>query len=327
MRKKNPYRKYLYWFLVVGTLFLILFWYWNYLQSPVDKNAKIEAFVVPRGSSIYSISDDLEEQGFIRSSTLFKYLYRDKNSEVEAGDFKLSKKMSMAEIAQTLTEGSIDKWVTLLEGWRVEQMAQKLNAELGIQNSEFLANAREGYMFPDTYLFNPDSTPSTIASTMENTFSKKYTSELQNKIKSQGLTPEQGVIVASLVEREARSDKVRTEVASVILKRLKMGMKLDIDATVQYAKDTESLKQNPQFNTFWQPISQSEYSSIKSPYNTYLNPGLPPTPIANPSVSSLNAVANADPNTPYVYYYHDLKGNTYYAKTLDEHNANVARYR
>ncbi len=327
MRKKSPYRKLVWLILVIGVIFFLGIWYWNYLQSPVDKNSEIEAFVVPQGASITSIADDLESQGFIRSSAIFKYLYRNKNSDIEAGDFKLSKAMTMSEIIKTLTEGSIDKWVTLLEGWRVEQIANKLNSELGIQNSEFLSVAKEGYMFPDTYLFNPDASSATIASIMENTFNQRYTTELQNKIKSQGLTPEQGVILASLVEREARSDKVRTEVASVILKRLKMGMKLDIDATVQYAKDSQKLKQNPEFNDFWKPVSQADYTGVMSPYNTYLNPGLPPTAIANPSLSALNAVANADANTPYIYYYHDSKGNTYYAKTLEEHNANVARYR
>jgi UPF0755 protein len=182
-------------------------------------------------------------------------------------------------------------------------------------------------MFPDTYLFSPDITAADLAARMRANFDKKYSAELQAKVRAQGLTPEQGLILASLVEQEARTDKVRTEVASIMLKRLKMGMKLDIDATVRYAMDTAEFKKNGKVEKFWQPIRQSDYSSVVSPFNTYLNNGLPPAPICNPSLSSLNAVANADPSTPYVYYFHNLKGETYYGKTLDEHNQNIARYR
>jgi UPF0755 protein len=214
-------------------------------------------------------------------------------------------------------------WITLIEGWRVEQMAERLNAQLGIDRAEFLTNAKEGYMFPDTYLFSPEITAADIASRMKSNFERKYSSELQAKIRAQGLTPEQGVILASLVEQEARSDKVRTEVAGIMLKRLKMGMKLDIDATVRYALDSSAYKQNGKVEKYWQPIRQADYAGVQSPFNTYLNNGLPPAPICNPSLSSLNAVANADPKTPYLFYYHDAQGNTYYAKTLDEHSNNA----
>ena len=128
------------------------------------------------------------------------------------------------------------------------------------------------------------------------------------------------------MEREGRSEKVRTEVAGVLLNRLEMGMKLDIDATVQYAKDSQKLK-NGNIEKFWEPVLVADYQGVVSSYNTYTNNGLPPGPIANPSLMSLKAVANADPNSPYVYYYHDLQGNSYYAKTLEEHNENVASHR
>jgi len=156
---------------------------------------------------------------------------------------------------------------------------------------------------------------------MRGNFDKKYTGELQSKIKLKGLTLEQGVILASIVEREGRSDKVRTEVAGILLKRFKMGMKLDADATVQYAMGYDSKTKK-----WWRTIIQADYK-FNSPYNTYLNNGLPPTPICNPSLSSLNALANADLNTPYLFYFHNSKGESYYGKTLEEHNDNVAKYR
>lgn len=162
---------------------------------------------------------------------------------------------------------------------------------------------------------------------MRGNFDQKFTSDLKQKTASLGLTEDQAVTLASLVEREGRSDGVRQQVASIMLKRLKAGMPLNIDATVRYAMDTQAYKANPNLSSWWGAITQADYANVVSPYNTYLNNGLPPAPICNPSVSSLTAVANADPNTPYVYYYHDAEGNSYYAKTLDEHNQQVEDHR
>ena len=275
------------------------------------------------------VANTLEEKGVIRSAFAFKMSAKDAGlTGVNVGDFIVSPSMTHSEIIDALKGGSSDVRVTLLEGWRVEQIAKELNKTLKINEADFIAAAKEGegYLFPDTYLFHPDASIETIISIMKNNFSKKYTSELQNKIKAKGLTPEEGVILASMVEREGRSEKVRTEVAGVLLNRLEMGMKLDIDATVQYAKDSQKLK-NGSLQKFWEPILIADYQGVISPYNTYLNNGLPPAPISNPSLMSLNAVANADLNSPYVYYFHDSEGNSYYAKTLDEHNANVANNR
>lgn len=301
----------------------------SYLKTPVDKNGEVKAFVIKEGDNASTIAQKLEDEKFIKSAFAFKQAFKESGKDVSIaeGTFKISSSMSVDEIIKTLTSQPVDKWVTLLEGWRVEQVAEQLNRELGIDKADFLKHAKEGYMFPDTYLFNREVLASDIASTLENTFKKRYSEELQNKIKTKGLTPEQGVILASLVEREARSDEVRTQVAGIMLKRLKMGMKLDIDATVRYAKDTADLKAGKTPKPFWAAISQDDYTGVKSPYNTYLNNGLPPAPICNPSLSSLKAVANADSSTPYLFYYHDSKGNSYYARTLDEHNSNVANHR
>jgi UPF0755 protein len=326
-KKKNPLRFIIWLFILLVIIFFAGKWYLNFLAAPVNAQGSLQAFVVKKGEAVSEIADRLESEKLIKSSFIFKYLYHQKfdGTPVQAGDFKLSSAMSTEEIIKNLSQGSVDKWVTLLEGWRNEQMAQVLHRELGIAEDDFIKQAKQGYMFPDTYLFNPKATVATIVSTLENTFDSKYTKELQEQIKKNGLTADQGVILASIVEREARSDAVRTQVASILLKRLKIGMALNADATVQYAKDSQALKRGP-FAKFWQPVTQEDYKNIVSPFNTYLNPGLPPSPICNPSVSSLNAVANANSNTPYLYYYHDLKGNSYYAKTLDEHNQNVANH-
>ena len=316
--------------IVVGVVGVLS--YWNSQKSPADPNNKdAQAFVVQKGEAISSIADRLVKAKIIRSSFAFRQELKltGKGGQIEAGDFKLSPSMSLDEIITNLQNGSLDKWVTLLEGWRVEQMAGQLSLELGVKSDEFIkvAKPNEGHLFPDTYLLNKDATPDTIVSTLKNTFEQKYNPDLKTKIKGLGLTEEQGIILASVVEREARSDQVRTNVASILLKRLKMGMALNADATVQYAKDSQTFAKNGKVDKFWQPVTQEEYQSVVSTYNTYLHSGLPPAPVCNPSVSSLKAVANADPKTPYLYYYHDSKGNSYYAKTLEEHTANVANHK
>ena len=302
--------------------------YKNSLKNPVGEGPQI-AFIINPGDTLSDVATGLEEKGIIRDAAVFLESAKESGLEtVNVGDFIVAPSMAHPEIIDSLKGGSTDVRVTLLEGWRVEQIADALNKELKIDKAEFIAAAKEyeGYLFPDTYFFHPEASIETIISTMRNTFNRRYTAEIQNQIKAKGLTPEEGVILASMVEREGRSEKVRTEVAGVLLNRIDMGMKLDIDATVQYAKDTQKLKAGT-LDKFWQPILIADYSGVISPYNTYLNPGLPPAPIANPSLMSLKAVANADPNSEYVYYFHDAEGNSYYGKTLEEHNANVANNR
>lgn len=176
-------------------------------------------------------------------------------------------------------------------------------------------------MFPDTYLFPKEATVEYIVDTLRKTFDTRFASDLRAKIRAQGLTEEQGVILASIVEREARSDQARQMVASILLKRFKIGMALNADATVQYALGFQKTDKS-----WWKRHLTYDDLKVDSAYNTYTHAGLPPAPIANPGLSSLKAVADADPETPYLYYYHDSKGVSHYAKTLEEHNENVASY-
>ncbi len=176
-------------------------------------------------------------------------------------------------------------------------------------------------MFPDTYLFPKEASVEYITDTLKKTFERRFTPELRVKIRSRGLTEAEGVILASIVEREARSDDARKMVASILLKRYKIGMGLNADATVQYALGFQKTE-----NSWWKRNLNRDDLKVDSQYNTYLHSGFPPTPISNPGLSSLQAVANADPETPYLYYYHDSKGIPHYAKTLEEHNQNVANY-
>lgn len=318
-RKRSPYRLLIVLLIFGAMAFFGFKAYLGYLSSPVNPKGDTKAFVVKRGESILDVADKLETEGLIRSAWVFKYLYKSSGIKIEAGDYKLSSAMSTEEVMKNLQNGSVDKWVTLLEGWRDEEMAEKLNKALGLSKEEFLKHAKQGYMFPDTYLFNPKVTASDVVLVLKNTFNQRYTDELQSKVISKGLTPDQGVILASIVEREARSDEVRTKIAGILLKRLKINMALNADATVQYA-----LGYQPSEKGWWKRHLTLSDLKVNSKYNTYIHPGLPPTPICNPSLSSLKAVANADYTTPFLYYYHDSQGNSYYARTLEEHNENAA---
>lgn len=311
--------------LAVVIIFLILFFiakgWWSNQLSKVSSDNSTRVFVIAKGAGVAEIAKKLKEENLIRSELAFKLYVKQNNltNKLQAGSYKLSPSQSLEEIVKSLQTGSEDIWVTLIEGWRVEEMADKLNQELKIDKKEFIKMAKEGYMFPDTYLFPREATVQYIVDTLRKTFDSRFTEGFGSKIRSKGLTETQGIILASIVEREARSDQVRTMVASILLKRLKLDMGLNADATLQYA-----LGYQPQEKSWWKRHLSSGDKKIDSPYNTYLHKGLPPAPICNPSLSALAAVANADPNTPYLYYYHDSKGNSHYGKTLEEHNQNVA---
>jgi len=297
--------------------------FWTSQLSQVSSDQTPKDFVIAKGESFSSVLARLDEEDLIKSPLFFNIYGRLSGSidRIQAGSFPLSPSMNAQEILKEITGQPEDLWVTLIEGWRIEEMADRLNKELGINNEEFIKMAKEGYMFPDTYLFPKDYTLGQIAQKLMDTFEERYDEELRSKIRNQGLTEDEGVILASIVEREARSSQARTEIASILLKRLNIGMGLNADATLQYI-----LGYQEEEKSWWTKYLTNEDKKIDSLYNTYRYKGLPPKPIANPSLSSLQAVANADPNTPYLYYYHDSEGNSYYAKTLEEHSANVINH-
>ena len=155
----------------------------------------------------------------------------------------------------------------------------------------------------------------------EENFSRRFDNELNEKAINKGLSVQEAVTLASLVEREARFAEDRQKVASVILKRLGNGMKLDIDATVQYV-----LGYQPEEKNWWKKELSLDDLDIDSPFNTYRNAGLPPGPIANPGLASIKAVLDADVNTLYLYYVSDKSGHLHFARTFEEHNENIRKY-
>ncbi len=293
--------------------------------QPVNKNDKTPViFVVNQGEGINSIAQRLEAQKLIRNRFVFIFEVRrlGLGPKIQAGDFRLYKSASPAQIAQELTSGTLDVWVTIIEGLRADEIAEILKDKLPTYENSWVLQLRknEGYLFPDTYLIPKDADINLVLNIFKQNFDKKITSLTIDTAKN-GLSFKDSIILASIVEREARSYEVKEQVAGILLKRLNIGMKLDTDATVQYA-----LGFQPEQKSWWKKGLTFADLEIRSPYNTYRNAGLPPTPISSPGISSIQAVFNANPQTPYLYYLHDNLGNSYYAKTLEEHNSNKTKY-
>ncbi|MDO8497649.1 MAG: endolytic transglycosylase MltG, partial [bacterium] len=191
----------------------------------------------------------------------------------------------------------------------------------GIPENEFVQSAKEGHLFPDTYLIPKQATTENILSIFYNNFDKKYDDSLKTKARKLGLTEEEVVTLASLVEREARNESERKNVASILLKRLKNDWPLQVDATVQYIIGYQQKEK-----LWWKRNLTQDDLDVESPYNTYKNKGLPPTPICSPGLLSIQAVVEADPTTPYWFYLTDPSGKTHYSKTVEEHDAQVNQY-
>lgn len=304
------------------------FFWWNNAHRPVnpgDKTTKI--FVVPKGQGISQISQKLKREGLIKSSLAFQILVVKAGllGKIQAGDFRLSPSMDLTQIMTLLQHGSLDIWVTLPEGWRNEEIAEALQEKLGIPTGEFLRLAREGYLFPDTYLFPKEATAAAVVNIMRANFEQRFDSSLRQEAQKKGFSTEQVVILASMVEREAKDENDRPLVAGILRKRLNEEMPLQVDATVQYV--IANLRcQNPKVKCGWWPKKLTkEDLKINSPYNTYLNPGLPPTPIANPGLAAIKAVIYPQ-DSDFWYYLSDRQGQMHYAKTLAEHNKNIEKY-
>lgn len=297
-----------------------------YLIQPVDPSDRaLQQFVIPKGQSISRIGERLAETGLIKHKLLFRYVVTSKGlaNQIQAGSFMLSPSMSVHQIASALTEGTEDVWVTILEGWRAEEIAEYLEGEdLALFDGEeflTLVASTEGQLFPDTYLVPKQTTASDMHTLLINTFEDKVLQALEEEISTNEKPFDQILVMASLVEREARDFEQMRHVAGILWNRIELGMPLQVDATLQYAKG-----KNPGTDNWWSPPSAQD-KTVDSPYNTYANPGLPPAPIANPGLNAIKAAL--DPlEVDDVFYLHTPSGEFYFAQTLEEHNANVNRY-
>ncbi len=326
------------------------FWAFTYateLARPSDAGTPIMLSVLD-GQTDSEVADELAAQGLIRSKLLFQGQFRLSGGALVPGTYTLRKGMSVPQIVDRITGAapaeepvaastapeSFD--ITIPEGWRIEQIAEEyermggeggseafLDAVASIDRSQFdfLADlpadrSLEGYLFPDTYRFSGRDATLNVATMLTN-FGNRYTPEMRQRTQQMGLTIDQVLTVASLVEREAQLPEERPTIADVYLSRWEQGWRMDADPTVQYVLGTPAE---------WWPTLTGDDLFVESPYNTYQNDGLPPGPIANPGFASIQAVLFPN-DTPYMYFVAmGDSGEHAFAVTAEEQAANVDRY-
>ncbi|HPL01533.1 MAG: endolytic transglycosylase MltG [Patescibacteria group bacterium] len=294
-----------------------------YFKNEIGKatgSGKIVQVEIEKGESVSSISKKLESKGLVNSSVIF-YLYeRIKDKKIVAGKYLIPDNLTLVEIANVLEKGERQvRRITIPEGWRMEQMATYLEANTGILALDFLqeAQGKEGKLFPDTYELMDQPTAKEVIKKMDDNYLFRI-SEL--------LPTDDQLVLASIVEREAASDSERADIAGVFANRLKIGMKLEADPTVQYQKDSNNYPQIGLISyDFWQKLAIGDLRGVQGPYNTYLHSGLPPSPICNPGLASIEAAVNPAQHD-YYYFLHGSDGNIYFSKNEAEHNRKKAEY-
>lgn len=316
----------LFFIIVLAVVSVFAFSYiYNLFQPVSSQTAESSRFVINKGQSVSAIAKNLQAEGLIKNEFVFRFVVKKLGlqSKIQAGSFELSPDMNPSEIARKLTTGTVDLWITIPEGWRREEIASSL-ARQGLESldeEEFLrlTQGLEGKLFPDTYLVPRQITAQAMVNLLTQTFEKKIVIGLTQEISSSKYDLDQALIMASLVEREALGYDQMLHVAGILWRRIEIGMPLQVDATLQYAKGYDQIQKS------WWTTPLSVDKQIDSPFNTYQNPGLPPAPIANPGLNAIKASLS-----PLVvddlFYIHDSSGTMHYAKTLEGHNANINKY-
>ena len=313
---------------VTGIAFAILAFvvglvWWRIQLSPVSPNSElVVSFVIPRGQPAAVVLTDLQDEGIIKSSLAGRiYLTAmGLGQKIQNGTFELSPGMTVKEVLEVLSQPPRDIWITIPEGFRREQTAARFDTQL--QGAEKLFDAQEflgltvnleGQLFPDTYLVPRYASAQDVVDLLTTNFFAKSPLD--------PISQRDELILASLVEREGKTDSDRPVIAGILKNRLEAGWPLQVDATVQYGRDTVVCGKMVDCE-WWAPLSDTKYVSS---FNTYLRSGLPPAPISSPGLAAITAVLNS-PETPYWYYLHSPDGQVYYGQTLEEHNANIDKY-
>lgn len=301
------------------------------IEQPNSDSSEKVTFQIVQGESVDSIIQKLVDSGILKEkwANYFRiYLKLNEIAEkIQAGTYEIPKNLNIKEIAETIQKAKgLDIWITIQEGLRKDEIAEILAKELAnggnpnFNKDEFLALTTdttyistlefpytltdlEGYLFPDKYAFAVDETTTDVMNKMITNFKTKVGTQ----------DTYEDLIIASMVEREGRTSEDRPMIADIIQRRYEEGWLLQICATILYYKKD------------WEHVITKEDMAESNPYNTYKNAGLPPTPISNPGLVSINAVRNPQSNT-YYYYIHDNDGNIHYGKTLDDHNKNIQTY-
>lgn len=300
---------------------------WGYQSAkPVSSDTSTKDFLITKGSGASQIGNKLANEGLIKSPVAFKLYVQatGKQSKIQAGEYRLSPSFSLFKIVDELVKGPVEIWVTIPEGLRREEIAQRFSlsfARDGNFYSEFLeaSKGKEGFLFPDTYLFSKTASASAIVKRMEQVFDQRVDGKMKQDIEAGEFSLNQIITMASIIERETKTFEERPVVAGILYKRLKAGWPLQADATLQYAIANSKFPKN-----WWEPLTKDDIA-LNSPYNTYKFKGLPPGPIANPGLSSIKAGVYPQ-KSEFWFYLHDSKGQVHYAKDIKEHNENIRTY-
>jgi UPF0755 protein len=307
------------------------------LQQPAGDDDTPVTFVVYSGETATDIATRLQDAGLVSDAELFRrYVqYHGIDAKIEAGEFTLRQTMTIPEVAEALQKGRVaEQVVTIQEGLRLEQVAATVAEQTTISEAEFLALATagwrtaglsygflaevppdatlEGFLFPETYRLPEDATAMDLLTRMLDEFDARVTPEMRAAAAGRGLSLYDLVTLASIVEREAVLDEERPSIAGVYHNRLRDGWLLGACPTVQYAIGTPDN---------WWPQFTLEMTEVESPYNTYLNLGLPPGPICSPGLASFEASAYPA-DTDYYYFLADCvknDGSHLFAVTEQEH--------
>lgn len=304
------------------------FWYLVAVDRTHPTDAK--TVIVARGSTFDEIAAQLAGAGVIGNALTFRVLARMRHQDVDvrAGEFRFGAHATQDEVLRSLTSGGaqVAAWITIPEGFTAEQIAARLEANAVGSAQQYRdaflhrsidvdgapTKSLEGFLFPSTYLVAIGEDPNQVADLMIEQFFKELPADAAGRARGLHVTVPQAVTVASLVEREAKRDSDRPKIAAVIYNRLRLHMPLQVDATIEYALPEHKAA-----------LSFADLR-IDSPYNTYVHSGLPPTPIANPGLPSLKA-ALEPARISDLYYVYCGNGQHVFARTLAEHQANVAR--
>jgi UPF0755 protein len=329
-------------------------WLTRELARPYRGFSAPQVFVdIPRGTSRWSIASLLQRNGVIHSRVAFLALSeRHHRWVMQAGEYMVDQPVTPRQVFAQIVGGHIFVHVVVVpEGWTMFDIAAELERQRLCTKAEFLSIANdpslvrdiaphakdlEGFLFPSTYQFSRNVSPQEMAATMVREFHDEWNKvqapapanppaggaatdpvQMPQKALPVSLSPVELVTLASLIERETPQAQERPMVASVFYNRLKLGLPLQCDPTVQYALDLEG-KPTPK-------VTAADLS-VQSPYNTYLHRGLPPGPIANPGDASLRAARNPA-QTHYLYFVANGSGGHFFSSTLEEHNRNVQKYK
>jgi UPF0755 protein len=303
---------------IVGIVVGIIF-YFAFLSAPFSFH-KDTTITIPDGASLSSTATILKEDHIIKSKIVFIYWLKilGNDDSIKSGDYLFSKSENVFSVAKRVVKGDYGLMpvrVTIPEGLNSFEIAEILvKTLLHFDKEKFLilAQKKEGYLFPDTYFFVPNQTEEMVVRYMVDNFERKIKS-IQSDIDKFKKPVDQVVTMASIVEDEGRTVETRRTIAGILWKRLDKGMPLQVDATFKYINGKTTFD-----------LTKADLA-LKSPYNTYLYKGLPPTAITNPGLTSIEATINPI-QTPYLYFLTDSEGVMHYADTFEQHVANKQKY-